>query len=46
MYSNFGTKNTNMRVNRHTNDNEIAKRNKFIHETKIIASQTKIINNV
>ena len=35
-----------MTVNRNTNDNEIAKRNKFIPETKIIASQTKIINNV
>ena len=46
MYSNLGTKNTKKRVNEHTADNEIAKRNKFIPETKIIANQTEIISNV
>ena len=46
MYSNFGTKKTKNRVNELTANNEIAKSNKFIPETKIIASQTEIINNV
>ena len=34
------------RVNKPTANNEIAKSNKFIPETKIMASQTDIINNV
>ena len=46
MYSNFGTKKTKNRVNELTANNEIAKSNKFIPETKIIASQTDIINKV
>ena len=46
MYSNFGTKKTKNRVNEHTANNEIAKSNKFIPETKIITSQAEIINNV
>ena len=46
MYSNLGTKNTKKRVNEQTANNEIAKRNKFIPETKIIASHTEIISNV
>ncbi len=46
MYSNLGTKNTKKRVNEQTANNEIAKRNKFIPETKMIANQTEIINNV
>ena len=46
MYSNFGTKKTKNRVNELKANNEIAKSNKFIPETKIIASQTEIINNV
>ena len=46
MYSNLGTKNTKKRVSEHTANNENAKRNKFIPETKMIASQTEIINNV
>ena len=44
--SNFGTRKTKNRVNELTANNEIAKSNKFIPETKIIASQTDIINNV
>ena len=46
MYSNFGTKKTKNRVNEPTANKEIAKSNKFIPETKIMASQTDIINNV
>ncbi len=46
MYSNFGTKKTKNRVKEPTANNEIAKSNKFIPETKIMASQTNIINNV
>ena len=46
MYSNLGTKNTKKRVNEQTADNEIEKRNKFIPETKIIASHVEIISNV
>ena len=46
MYSNLGTKNTKKRVNEQTANNEIAKRNKFIPETKIIESHTEIISNV
>ena len=46
MYSNFGTKKTKNRVNKPTANNEITKSNKFIPETKIMASQTDIINNV
>ncbi len=46
MYSNFGTKKTKNKVNEHTTNNEIPKRNKFIPEIKMIASQTEIINNV
>ena len=46
MYSNLGTKKTKKKVNEHTTNNEIPKRNRFIPETKMIASQTKIINKV
>ena len=46
MYSNFGTKKTKNKVNEHTTNNEIPKRNKFTPETNIIVNQTKIINNV
>ena len=46
MYSNFGTKKTKNRVNEPTANNEIAKSNKFIPDTKIMASQTDIIYNV
>ena len=46
MYWNFGTKKTKNRVNEPTANNEIANSNKFIPETKIMASQTDIINNV
>ena len=46
MYSNFGTIKTRNRVNEPTANNEIMKINKFIPETKIMASQTDIINNV
>ena len=46
MYSNFGTKKTKNRVNETTANNENAKSIKFIPDTKIMASQTDIINNV
>ena len=46
MYSNLGTKKIKNRVNENTVDNEIAKRNKFIPETNMMANHTEIINNV
>ena len=46
IYSNLGTKKTKNKVNEITAVNETPKRNKFIPETKMIASQTEIINNV